>query len=393
MRDQQKQLRLLRVLHCPTTTGGHPQGLAKAERSWGLDSTSVAFFQNYLKYESDRFLYDKQESKLVQQLKCWNFLVSEARHFDIIHYNAGTGILPWGFAAAWVKRKEPGGTFFRVYCRLCAAVENRLLRTKVIAVTFQGDDARQGDRCLENYELSIAHAAYGTYYTQDQDELNRARVRRFGEVADLIYALNPDLLRVLPPRAKFLPYAHLRPQEWKQIIKAPEAKPVIVHAPSNRTAKGTQEIINAVSKLQAEGVKCELVLVEQTANADAMEIYRRADLIIDQLLAGWYGGFAVEAMALGKPVVCYIRQEDLQFVPIRMAQTLPIINATPDSIYSVLKQWLMVKRNELPERGHLSRDYIEEWHDPEIIARGLASDYQQVFRAKFPEVSNRFYTS
>ena len=64
-------------------------------------------------------------------------------------------------------------------------------------------------------------------------------------------------------------------------------------------------------------------------HAEAMKLYAQADLVIDQLLAGWYGGFAVETMAMGKPVVCYIRAEDLQFVPPAMVAELPLIPARP----------------------------------------------------------------
>ena len=35
----------------------------------------------------------------------------------------------------------------------------------------------------------------------------------------------------------------------------------------------------------------------------------KADVIVDQLRCGSHGVFAVEAMATGKPVLCYIRDE------------------------------------------------------------------------------------
>lgn len=385
MINQGERERALRVLHCPTTTGGHPQGLAQAERRRGLQSTAVAFAQNYLGYESDRFLYDEHETKILQQLKSWRFLLTEVKRFDVVHYNAGTPILPWGFSAKWVNKKS-SGIFFNQYCRLCAGIEKKLIKAKVIAVTFQGDDARQGDRCLKEYDLSIAHVAYGTYYTPQQDGLNRVRVQSFSRIANLIYALNPDLLRVLPGKAKFLPYAHLDPKNWECCAKAPGSKPLVVHAPSNRSAKGTQQIIDAIARLRSEGIQCELQLVENTSNAEAMSIYKKADLIVDQLLAGWYGGFAVEAMALGKPVVCYIRTEDLKFVPAQMAEDLPLINAKPDSIYSVLKEWLSARKKDLHHRGGMSREFAEKWHDPDIISRDVAADYLEALQAKTSKV-------
>ena len=32
-------------------------------------------------------------------------------------------------------------------------------------------------------------------------------------------------------------------------------------------------------------------------------MYAQADLVVDQVLIGWYGALAVETMAMGKPVI------------------------------------------------------------------------------------------
>src|SRR5262249_38314037 len=62
----------------------------------------------------------------------------------------------------------------------------------------------------------------------------------------------------------------------------------------------------------------EYVPIRSVSHEDAMKLYRSADLVIDQLLAGWYGGIAVETMAMGKPVACYIPDEDLYVLPPEM---------------------------------------------------------------------------
>jgi glycosyltransferase involved in cell wall biosynthesis len=105
-------------------------------------------------------------------------------------------------------------------------------------------------------------------------------------------------------------------------------------------------------------------------------------LLIDQLLVGWYGGLAVECMALGKPVVCYIREEDLKFIPARMRRDLPIIQATPATLYTVLKAWLTVRQDELRQAGHQGRMYVEQWHDPLKIAAKLQSEYEAILASK-----------
>jgi glycosyltransferase involved in cell wall biosynthesis len=115
---------------------------------------------------------------------------------------------------------------------------------------------------------------------------------------------------------------------------------------------------------------------------EARRLYEQADLLVDQVLAGWYGGLAVELMALGKPIIAYIRAGDLQFIPEGMRSELPVITATPATIYAVLKEWLTVRKDELSERGRLSRAYVERWHDPLAIAARLKSEYQAIMSSK-----------
>jgi hypothetical protein len=140
--------------------------------------------------------------------------------------------------------------------------------------------------------------------------------------------------------------------------------------------------LEAINRVKRDGIPVDFVLVEDLPHQEARRAYGRADLVIDQLLAGWYGGFAVEAMALAKPVICYIREDDLAYIPAEMRAHLPIINATPDSIYSVLKRWLTASPGELRERGLESRRYVERWHDPIRVVSRLVGDYQRIAMKK-----------
>ena len=92
-------------------------------------------------------------------------------------------------------------------------------------------------------------------------------------------------------------------------------------------------------------------------------------------MLGWYGGLAVESMALGVPVISHIRAVDLEHVPRAFARDLPIIDATPGSIRDVLRTWLVERREELPQVGLRGRAFVERWHDPLRVAAGVAEDY------------------
>jgi hypothetical protein len=370
----------LSVLHCPTTVGGNAQNLARVERSLGLNSHSVTFRQSRYNYPVDEILWDDGAQPVVQQLKCWGLLARARRDFDVIHYNFGSSILPWSLRSrrGGLSRRE----VYPAYSSLCRWIECRALRRKVIAVTYQGDDARQGDYCRRHFAISIANEVGPEYYSPESDAIKRRSIARFGDYADLIYALNPDLQRVLPKRAEFLPYAHIDLNEWVPLQRPPSRVPLVLHAPSHRGAKGTRFILEAINRVKGDGIPVDFVLVEDLPHQEARRTYERADLVIDQLLAGWYGGFAVEAMALAKPVICYIREDDLAYIPAEMRAHLPIINATPDSIYSVLKRWLTASPGELRERGLESRRYVERWHDPIRVVSRLVGDYQRIAMKK-----------
>ena len=212
------------------------------------------------------------------------------------------------------------------------------------------------------------------------DDYKRRQIEKFARYANRTYALNPDLLSILPS-AQFLPFAR-DTREWVPHYGEPRARPRVLHAPSHRGVKGTRFLLEAAERLKNEGVPFDLELIENLPHAEAQQRYRDADLVVDQLLLGWYGGFAVEAMALGKPVITYLRTSDLPNVPLEMRATLPVINATPTTIYDVLKDWLTVRRHALPERGRASRAYVERWHDAREIAKRLIADYGDILRER-----------
>ena len=58
-----------------------------------------------------------------------------------------------------------------------------------------------------------------------------------------------------------------------------------------------------------EGLDADLEIVEGLRHDEAFERYRDADIVVDQLNAGWYGILAIECMALGKPVVTFLHDE------------------------------------------------------------------------------------
>lgn len=101
-----------------------------------------------------------------------------------------------------------------------------------------------------------------------------------------------------------------------------------------------------------------------------------ADVVVDQLVVGWYGALAVEAMALGKPVICYINEADLRAIDVAMRVELPIIGSSESSIKETLIQVLQLNDADLAELGEKSRSFSLKWHNPSNIAGKLLADYR-----------------
>ncbi len=150
------------------------------------------------------------------------------------------------------------------------------------------------------------------------------------------------------------------------------ARPVILHAPSSRRRKGTEHVIAA-----CEGLDADLVLVEGLHHDEAFERYRDADIVVDQLNAGWYGLFAVECMALGKPVVTYLHEEAVARTEKELDVRVPIVSATADTLRAQLEP-LVASVAERQRIGAQSRAYVEQVHDLERVADRLLALYARL---------------
>lgn len=372
----------LKILHLPTTVGGNPQGLSKAEKELGFSSHTLCITQNYLAYNVDEIVLKGKNRRLTDELFIfWAAIKSLLRGYDVHHYNFGKSLSParhYSKVSNFSKWKV--FLYTDVYARVFELWDVKLakLMGKTVLVTYQGSDARQSSYCRNNYPIHYFHDLKDDYDNQE-DSFKRGRIKVFSKHADFIYSVNPDLLNVLPKRAKFTPYASVDYRDWKNIGVSENLEiPHIVHAPSNRTIKGTKFILDAFERLEEDNISFRYTLVENMPNPEACKVYETADLLVDQLLAGYYGGVAVELMSLGKPVICYMREEDMVHLPKEMWAECPIINSTPNDIYKVLKEWLLDKKDKLAEQGQKSRAYVEKWHDPQKIAQSIIDDCNQV---------------
>ena len=173
----------------------------------------------------------------------------------------------------------------------------------------------------------------------------------------------PDA-EVIPPGIDLAEYPHVPPSE--------RSRPLIVHAPSSRTRKGTEHVIAACERLDAD-----LEIVEGIHHDEAKRRYQAADVVVDQLNAGWHGVFALEAMALGKPVLGFLHEEAVRRSEEGYGVRVPIVNVTKETLRDRLAE-LVADPTRRRELGAESRAYVERVHDVERVADRLLALYARL---------------
>jgi glycosyltransferase involved in cell wall biosynthesis len=333
----------MRILHTPWNVGGHPIGLSRAERELGLESEVVTFEANPFAFEVDRSLYRPGVAPWRTTPGRLRFLAQAVRRYDVFHFNFGSTLLPgWGLPVA--------------------LDELPLLRRmgKVVIATFQGNDARPGE-----HQTSSPAAAERAGLDRRRENARRRMLR----YADRVFYLNPDLRQWLPGAA-FCSYASFDPRSVTPVPTRTNGELTLLHAPSNRSSKGTSEILAAIDELRGRGIPVRLDLVEGVTREEALARLAQADIAIDQLKIGWYGGFAVEAMSLGKPVLCHIKDDAPGDNP--FGDELPIVRTRPETLADDLEALLgdAERRAKVATAG---RAFVERRHDPRTVARTVLS--------------------
>lgn len=164
---------------------------------------------------------------------------------------------------------------------------------------------------------------------------------------------------------KFQPAADLAPAKKVAPLR-------IAHAPNHTHFKGTRYLEAAIEALRAEGHEIDYVKIQGVPNTSVIELFLSVDIVADQLIGGAYGFTALEAMALGKPVLTYVRWPELVDAP----EECPLLQATPDTVKDVLR-WCLLNRESLAAIGRQGRSYVRRWHCVEAVSARFSRLYRE----------------
>lgn len=307
--------RALRVVHTPLNVAGIPWTNVQALRRKGVDAKLVVVERQKMHPEADESL-DRPAGFLGRQAVQWPAFLRLLPRTDVFHFYFGWTLVPR--KATWPILKAS--------------------RRKSV-LHFLGSDIRG----------------------KAPDEL------RYARGADARIVGSYDALRWMPGAQVIPPGLDLRQYEAKK----PEerSRPIVLHAPSSRRRKGTEHVVAA-----CEGLDVDLDIVEGLRHEEARRHYERADIVVDQLNAGWYGIFALEAMALGKPVLSYLRPEAVQETESALGADVPIVPVTKETLRDRIAE-LAATPEERRRIGAASRSYVERVHDADKGADRLVEIY------------------
>ncbi|MFO7526774.1 MAG: hypothetical protein R6W68_15075 [Ignavibacteriaceae bacterium] len=247
---------------------------------------------------------------------------------------------------------------------------------KKTAIVFAGCDIRMPEKVAE-FKWNPCSNCTVDYQTMVNCDIAKKKneLKSIEKYFDFIFS--PDECAGFIKR-KY--YSHYFPVDFEYIakykvknIKDSTSPFTILHAPSNYHIKGTAFIEKTIEDIKKKYPNILYKRLQGLPKTEIIKEINNADMVIDQMLVGFYGVLAVEAMALEKPVVCYIRPDLWK----NMKDSCPIINADPENLEEVLES-LIKDQSALHELGHRSRQYALEYHSPQKTAEIML----RIFREK-----------
>ncbi|MEO7728169.1 MAG: hypothetical protein ABIS45_13010 [Burkholderiales bacterium] len=328
--------------------------LARSDRLLGIKGESLAFTSYYITQNFDRNLQSFITRRgLENNIYFYRLVLAWALlRYDFFNYFFDRGILPanqLGQTSELSILKRAGK---RIYVYPYGADIRTRERTLALGpLNCCMDCPQPGKYCVCDEATGQANIAAVSVYAN--------ALIGMGDMVDYIPGCRPmaywpiDLLKIRYTGVSSMP-----------------AKLKIAHSTNHGVFKGSRLLESAVLTLQQEGVAIELIKLSGVPHARVMELFGEADIVADNFIAGNHGYTALEAMAHGKAVLCYLRPGGM----IERPAECPIINTHPDKLLEALR-WCVDNRSELVRIGLRGRRYIERNHSQEAVAARLGRVY------------------
>lgn len=277
--------------------------------------------------------------------------------YDIFHFFSGETILTR-------KTRKFEFLFYRLF-------------NKKIIMHFVGADIRNTDY-VQWKEQNMEGYLQGTHRSFEplswQSELMDDSVK----FACKVLVSTPDLLKIYPGYALYYPVLLDLEKFEKEIsnIKVdPTNEIVIMHAPSNPIVKGSRMIEPVLRRIKNDyGDNVKLILREDlhgvtrysASRYDLFKAFMKSDIVIDQMVIGWYGLQAIEAIMTQNQVVSYIEKGLESY----LFPGSPIISANALDLYSVIEACIQRHLNGQVDFNKAKR-WVKKYHSIENNNKNL----------------------
>ena len=276
-------------------------------------------------------------------------------------------------------------------------LEKNLLKKfnkKIIVLPYGGDSYLYSKVINESlkYGLMISYPKAGIFENKITEQVNFWQ--QYADFRMGCIAIDGfSLIEILPVN-----YLVIDTEIWQSKKIFSEADGIneevtIIHTPNHRGFKGTEFIIDAINKLKLEGLKINLVLLENIQNSQVQEIMLgQADILVEQLIFIGYALSGIEGMASGIPVLSNLsdkRYTDL-FRRYSYLNECPILSSTPENIIGNLR--ILIKNPLLrKELGIAGRKFAEKYHSYNLAQKMYTKIYDKIWNKRDFELWNYFH--
>jgi glycosyltransferase involved in cell wall biosynthesis len=344
-----------KIYHGPLNIGGIGGYISKYLRSKGYSSEFIVWYDFTMRYNHDHNLHIDSNNIVLKILKIFTNFLKVSAKYDIFHFYGGKTLLPYGLDLPILKMigKKTIMTYCGTESRLISYVESK--------------------RNPYFYLLKIGHNH------EKYDDRKVRMIKWHGFWCDKIIAIRDSYKNAIfvVNKNKVLdqPWIHNLGFNTDNLTKNIKTNkiPIIIHSPSNPEIKGTKYIEKAINNMREKGLKFEYKRLEKIPNDIAQNIYKKSDIIIDQLLIGSFGTLAIEGMGYGKPVVCYIMDD----IKDNYCPDCPIFNANINNIEERLTT--LVKDSNLRiELGKKGVEFVKKYLDNATILKAMEKIYEEL---------------
>ena len=253
-----------------------------------------------------------------------------------------------------------------------AGREIRMLRERGIRVATlcHGSDIRgpEAHAARDPWSPFRGDGYPGLATLEELVDRNQALLRALDAEGVPAFVSTPDLL-VDVPWATWLPVV-VDADEWgggEPPLERPV--PLVVHAPSNGALKGTDLIEPVLHGLAQEG-RIRYRAAAGLDRAAMRQLYRSADIVLDQFRLGIYGVATCEALAAGRGVISHVSAQTRAAAETASGLELPVIESTADTLESALLD-VLADRDGPREVAARGPAFVRHLHDGRASALAL----------------------